>query len=587
MEENNLNNNVNKDNNLNTVDNTTNDQNNVVNNDLSAFQNPTVVNNFNIKNNDEGTPVEGAPIEMPAPGTPDVVPAENLSPVVEPVQTNSVQELVQVAPVQEEAPVVQQPVVNDQTQKKSLVDIIRKNKIPFIIVGAIVLVLILVLVGKNFFGKSNEDKMLEALFNEDAPIQIKQDGKYGFIDTDGKIIIQPEFSYASDFYGNYAIVGNSEDAYKKDDAFKIIDKKGNVKMTSSSVSRIEYIPEYSVWVIDSHLYNSNLSLITNEDVKVEYEDYGYLSWINDKAKSAGIMTTFGEVTYTYKFNNDETYLSIKVSDNDLSLKSRYCIINVENEKNAVVNCDSGKVVVDFTDKYITDEDDNIFEINDKDTFDTEKVIYIQNDKIALEMNGDDIEFRYNSNGYITIYDESKDYGEKYSYYDLATGKTSTDEPSGSSSSYSSYISEFEEFSKLKKFSCDEGYGIKNGEEIVVPCGWNSIDFFDVYLYKYLVSKDKNYFIGYKDDKTYIYDINKKKVVIELNTKYVSSYSSSVLISYKDKETNKTIILNLLTLKSESFDSSLDVDVETNYFTVTENGKKNYYNLSFKKIYTEG
>ena len=578
MEENNLNNNVNNDNNLNTVDNTTNDQNNVVNNDLSAFQNPTVVNNFNIKNNDEATPVESAPIEMSAPTTPDVVPVENISPVVEPVQAT---------PVQEETPVVQQPVVNDQTQKKSLVDTIKKNKIPFIIVGAIVLVLILVLVGKNFFGKSNEDKMLEALFNEDAPIPIKKDGKYGFIDTDGKIIIQPEFSYASDFYGNYAVVGNSEDAYKKDDAFKIIDKKGNVKMTSSSVSRIEYIPEYSVWIVDSHLYNSNLSLITSEDVRVEYEDAGYLSWINDKAKSAGIMTTSGKVTYTYKFNNSESYLSIEVSDNDLSLKSRYCIINVENEKNAVVNCDSGKVVVDFTDKYISDEDDNIFEINDKDTFDTEKVIYIQNDKIALEMNGDDIEFRYNSNGYITIYDESKDYGERYSYYDLATGKTSTDEPSGSSSSYSSYISEFEEFSKLKKFSCDEGYGIKNGEEIVVPCGWNSIDFFDVYLYKYLVSKDKNYFIGYKDDKAYIYDINKKKVVIELNTKYVDSYSNSVLISYEDKETNKTIVLNLLTLKSESFDSSLDVDVETNYFTVTENGKKNYYNLSFKKIYTEG
>ena len=38
------------------------------------------------------------------------------------------------------------------------------------------------------------------------PIVVKKDGKYGYINTKGKFVIEPVFESASNFNGNYAIV---------------------------------------------------------------------------------------------------------------------------------------------------------------------------------------------------------------------------------------------------------------------------------------------------------------------------------------------------------------------------------------------
>ncbi len=496
--------------------------------------------------------------------------------------TNSFQENVVNPPLSENQVVEpeQTQTIDNQNKDKFNIKNLLKNKKVLIIAGCIILILIVILIFNGLSNGKGSNKEIKNLFNRNALIKIKKDNKYGFIDTDGKVIIQPEYTYASDYYGDFAIVSNSNDEYK------VIDNKGNEKVSSKSLYSIKYLNGYNAWLIEDALYNDKLTRITDENVEVDYEDYGYLSWKNSKNKTGGIMTASGKITYTYKFEDGENYLSIEPSYADSNLKATYCIVNIENEKYAIVNCDTGKIAYNFTDKYIDDEDDNVFSISDKDTYDTEKYVFINKDKVAFEVTNPDVDITYHSSkNYFEIYDDSvSNYDDRYSYYFVATDKM-LKEFDSSNAEDSIFEDEFEELTHYKKFTCDNGYGLKENDSEIVPCGWNSLEFIDLLPYQYLLSKGKNYIIGYKDNKAYIYDIGKKKAVKELNTTYVSTNELSTLVEYTDKETNNEVVLDLETLKSMSFDKNAYINIYTNYFTEKKDNSLDYYNLDFKKIYT--
>ena len=128
------------------------------------------------------------------------------------------------------------------------------------------------------------------------------------------------------------------------------------------------LPLQSNTLNNGKLYNGSLEIISADDVVVEYEKYGYLNWEKDSNKTAGIMNYKGKITYTYNFLDGEYYIDIQPSSNDNTLKERYCRVNIDNKKYAIVNCDTGNVVYDFTDKYISVDGDNIFHISDHSSF---------------------------------------------------------------------------------------------------------------------------------------------------------------------------------------------------------------------------
>ena len=457
------------------------------------------------------------------------------------------------------------------------------NKKIFIIIAAVIVVAIVAFILIKKLG-GDLPKNVSSIFNPDQPILVEKDDKYGYINSDGKFIIDPVYESASSFNGDFAVV---KSIVTKEGVeltlYQVIDKKGNVNATSEYASNIKYISDGDVWIINDQLYNGSLKKISKDGIKVSYEDGNYLKWVNSSKKTGGIMTLSGKVTYTYEFADGESYIGIDPSENDVTLTENYCRITIENEKYGIVNCDTGKVVYNYTDKYISVEDDNIFEVKEKDTYSFISIMYIQNDKLAYQSSSSEVDLKYYS-GYVQIRDAEKDYSERYSYYDIKSGKVVNEKPS--SSSQSSDISEWENLTGLKKFSCDTGKGLMEGEKVLLSCEYDDVNFFGILLYQYLESDKKEYVMAEKDDKTFIINLKNGKTVAEFNSSSVYDSNYSTFVYYKDESTNKKVVYNLITGKTYTTDNDNNINLYSNYVTIKENNKLNYYNIDLKLIYTE-
>ncbi len=459
-----------------------------------------------------------------------------------------------------------------------------KKKLLLFIIGGLLLIAIVLFVGYKFFENKNSD--INVIF-DDALIKVKKDDKYGYINSNGKFVLEPVYEVATDFQGNYAMVKTTVNIEGTNrEIYQLIDKKGNAKAQAEYSTDIKYVSEYNIWIINDQLYNSSLKKISSDKVKVKYEKYGYLSWEDVDRKSAGIMDTSGKVTYTYKYQTGEDYFSITPSDTNSTLTERYCITNVDNEKYAIVNCDTGKLVYDYTENYILDEDDNIFQVSKRDPWEFVTLMYVQNNEIAYQTNSKNVDLNYYSSGYVLIRDEDKDYSNRYSYLDVKTGNILSSQPSNNNSDVNINLNEWETLTGMTKKSCGNGYGLVKGEEEILPCEWYSIDYFGSLLYQYLTSKGKNYVMARKDDKTYIVDLKNGKTVAEFDSSYIYDDETSTFIYYKDSSTNEKIIYNLITGRTLKTSDDNSLNVYSNYITIKENNKKNYYNTNLKLIYSE-
>ncbi len=452
----------------------------------------------------------------------------------------------------------------------------KKKKQILIAIVAVLVVAVLAFVLFKVFSKDKKTKEAERVFDESQLILIEENDKYGYINSDGKVVIAPTYDSATRFYGDYALVHVSSATEAYPEGYHVIDTKGKIKYSADDYYDIEYMPDYGIWIIDDKLYNYDLKLLTAEDVTVDYEEDGYLSWRQPSQKKAGIMTAEGKVTYTYHYQDRESWSAVGYDGVDPVLKEHYCVFNVENEKYAIVNCDTGKVIYDYTDKYINASGDNVFSISDHDTLKTISRLYVQNDKILYEVSSDgNLDFSYR--GYLKIKDPNR--GEEEFYYDPITGKEFTDY-----FDIDNEVDEWEAETGYKKFSCDIGYGLMQGDKVVVPCEWSSIETFDPLLYTYLESKGKPYVIVRKDGKESLYNIKSGKVEKDFNTYSIYTRDESTFIYYRDEETDEINVYNLITGKSAVVKET--PSMYNNYITVEENGKKNYYNMDLKLIYTE-
>lgn len=453
-----------------------------------------------------------------------------------------------------------------------------KKKFNYKILIIVVIAIILAIGGYLLFTKKSKNKLttdISAIFDSDQPIVVKKGKKYGYIDIDGNILIEPKYDNATSFNGNYAIV-------RLDGTYQVIDRKGEMKIETTYSNDIKYVSDHKVWIIKNKLYDSDLKQLTEEDKVVSYEDNGYLSWTN--SNQAGIMNTKGKITYTYNFKDGESYLGFTSSDTDDSLENHYCRVTLDNKKYAIVNCDTGKVIYDYTDKYIYSEDDNIYTLYADSGYNSKaSVVYIQNDKIAYQSSNPEVELDY-SNGYIIIKDESKDYNNRYSYYDIKTNKILDTKPENMTNL--SNMSEWETITGFNIFDCGAGKGIMKKDKVQLSCEWSDIETFDVLLYQYLKSEKKDYIMAKTTAKTYIIDLKNGKKVIEFNSDYIISTATSTFIYYTDKDTEEIVIYNLLTGKTMTTKEGNYINMYPNYVTIIEGNKKSYYNTNFKLIYEE-
>lgn len=449
-----------------------------------------------------------------------------------------------------------------------------KNKKIIMVIVAVLVVILAIFIGSKMFGKSDVEQQISMLFDPEKPISIKVDNKYGFIDTKGNVIIEPKYKKVNDFYGEFAVVRTEENTYE------IIDKKGNVKATADDSYDIEYISKNGSWIVSGVLYDSNMKQITKEGVIVDYDssNEGYLTFTDSNNNKIGVMDATGKKTFEIPVSEAE-YLGLDVSENEFDLENTYARVNLDNEKYAIINCNTGKVIYELSEKYITVEENNIFGIKTGDyKSDTAETVYIENDTVAYKVEND-IELEYYSKGILRTEDDSKSYSERYGYYDLKTKTLSSDKPSVETPDT------WELLTGYMVYECNFAYGLMKDDEVILSCEWDDIDYLGSSLYQYLQTKGKEYLLLEKDSKVNLYNMKSNKVIATFNTTYVSTYSST-FIKYTEKDTKEIVVYNLLTDKTMKFDSETSVTVKSNYITATKDKVQSYYNVELEKIYEQ-
>ena len=480
------------------------------------------------------------------------------------------------------------PATNPAPVVPSAKPVAGKKPLPkkFILIGIIALVAIIaVVLGFIFIPKlfkSDEAKLAEEIFSEDALIAVKQDDKYGYIDLNGKTVINPQFASASDFVGNKAIV-RIKDCDTSHEA--IIDRTGKVLLKSTTRDGISYDQENEIWEVDKKLYDKNLKQITPEGMEVysEKEGYYYVAG-SDYLESTDRQIYNKKGKVVYKFTS--THLYWDVTEYSDELEQAYASIETGDDTYAIINLDSGKVIADnLKSDNIWAEDYTDFCVYDGE--DCVKYILVWNDKIVKEYDYEVELYHYGDgkNGYYLIRDDSYNSSNKHDdeYLNLKNSEITSTIPSSSSDTDSSNLSAWEIASKSTIFSCSNGYGLMVDKTQAIPCEYKHLRAPDTISYEYFKSKGKDYVIGNKSEKSYLLQTKNGKVVKEFDNAYVDFETLSSFVYY-EKDDDNYYVYNIITGKSAEIKGSY-IYAEPMYVMVRNDDKVEYYNKNFKLFYT--
>lgn len=486
-----------------------------------------------------------------------------------------------------------EPILNNKKSNK---------KIVFIIMALIVIAAVAAgayfLFGNGGTGIKDNKNAIKEKFNPKKPIKIAKNEKYGYISSEGEQIIDFKYDYASDFYGDYAVVGEDEprDGYEIT-KYHIINKKGEIKM-SSEILEPEYIEEFDVWIIDNVMYNSNFKPVLDENIMVNHLAGEYFSFEDPIKEQSGIMTFKGKKIFTW----EGISINVDISNNYYDTEDLYANVENYDERDIIIDLKNGKILynVENPDDYaISDGSNGIFYVYEKGEYDPIKWLYFRDGKLAYETSEsyEDIDVYDYKNNILELdlgYDD--DYDHTYKYYDVKNKKMLDSKPSKPDND------EYDDLDKklretlygYRSYECSGRYGLIKGEEVIIKCGYDDISFLETDLYQYLQLKNKqDLFLVEKENKTILLDVKTGKEIYTFDTNYVYDGNSTFLearIYEKDgsyyNSKYKYLVYNVLTGKTQTFESDDSISLRSNYIIVTRNGEKVYYNVDFKQIYTE-
>lgn len=466
------------------------------------------------------------------------------------------------------------------------------KKIVFILLGigvlvALVVVLLIIFLGKD---KKNINTSTDDLsvFSDKNIIPIEKDGKYGYVSSDGEIILEPKYNSVGEFHGKYVAVSidNPDTLSSTKKLYLLLDTEGNCVNEYELHNEPIYYKDNDLWNVDGVLYDANMNKLTPDNMSVTYLAGGYFEWENNDDRTSGIMNQDGKVSYTYTPITDKSvYTSFSVSDNISLLEETYCTINVENDEYAIINCDTGEYVYDFTDKYIGQGKNNIFTIFDSNISRVLERIYIYNNKILYRTTGSN-DMTYDGDGYIKVY------GDVEKYIDVKTGKILNEKPSIDDVDMDDLFDGLD-YHGYKVVSENSKYGIKKNDKNIVPIIYDDIDFLVEDLFNYVKNEKKQELaLAVQENKTSLIDVKTQKIITTFDTENVFQIRGSTFLWVKffeegSKNISKNLVYNVLTDKSMEFEGDVNITIESNYIKVNQNKMNVYYNTNFKKVYEVG
>lgn len=463
--------------------------------------------------------------------------------------------------------------------------------IPVIAISILLIVLVAFLISKTNNKSTVLSEYTNIVLDPERPIIIKQEGKYGYISSKGKMIIEPKYETATDFYGEHALVTieNKElPNYKK--TYQIIDKTGKVKLEKDCLFEPKYYSEYKVWLIEEVLYDENLKQISLKEHKLDYEKYGYFSYDNIEKNEYGLIDYKGNIVLTLK----ESLIAPQFSTSS-DQKDTYVLFEDENDVAKIVSLKTGETIFSREDKgdyYIDIESNNIFRIVSRKNYKTEKSFYCSNGKIVYEIDGDvEIELYNIKNEIIRIdygYDhESKGQENQYAYYDVKKKEMLKEKPDYNYEDTLLYNQELTYDYKIYEYGSKMGI-IKN-KKVILEENYDDIEFLNESLFNYASKNyNKDLVLLTKDDTVILYNLKNKKELITVKDAEVSDRSTSTFIEFDiyddDYKREKTIYYNTLTDKQVEYPVDTEVTVYSNYIVVRKDGFSTYYNTKLEEIY---
>ena len=251
------------------------------------------------------------------------------------------------------------------------------------------------------------------MFDPKNPIKIKKNDKYGYITSEGENLLDPKYDYASDFYGDYAIVGILEKGSDYEySSYEVIDKKGNVKI-KSEYADIEYYPEYGLWLVDGALYDSKFKRKYDESIMHYHIGDGYFAYTNPVKEESGIITYKGKNVFSWAGSD----LSAEIAKNYYDETDVYAEVTNYDDRDIIVSFKTGKVVYTLEDterNNIVAEENGIFYLYNDDDYETEKWLFFKDGKLLYESTDkiDEIEIYDYKNAILEL-----DYGYDYTTHE--------------------------------------------------------------------------------------------------------------------------------------------------------------------------
>lgn len=211
------------------------------------------------------------------------------------------------------------------------------------------------------------------------PIMIVQNNKYGFIDDKGNTLVNPKYSYATNYVNGYAIIKDATNLPL------IIDKTGKEIVKTGT-----YFTLYRAGsdIIASKSTSDGLKygiLDSNLNVKIKFT-YDLISYQDDtytfvKDNVVGILNSDGKEIYSYKLSDaDDKVINVTVSSVDKK-KTSYGVVKV-NGSSVIINMTTGKVAKTPTLNNITVLDNNVF--YEEKGNGKKEYYYIENDNIIVD-----------------------------------------------------------------------------------------------------------------------------------------------------------------------------------------------------------
>lgn len=438
--------------------------------------------------------------------------------------------------------------------------------------------------------KTPEERRLEEIYNPKKLMIYEYDKNYGYMNSKGKKVIDPIYTFADSFHGNYAVVSQDEaDEKRENRRYQIINKKGRVKKEVYS-TQPKYYTDYSVWLIDGIIYDKNLKEVTTPDKTYVYLNYGY--FYSSTETYFEIIDYQNNVIYTEQTSKK---LTAEISINDNYEAEYYVMTSRQDGTNKVIGLKSKNVVysiIDGTKEKLSVKNDNIFNVISKTDNKIAKWIYLEDGGVAYEVSSDVVNMSfYNYDNRIVLLDYGEDYaskGKEYRliYYDIKNRKEYTEEPNP----INLEVSSMEKIYGYRPYSCDKTIGLNKDGLKVTECYYDNINFLSKNLYNYMLNETgKRLALLTQNDETFLVDLNTKKTVTSFNTKKVQDNgNSSFLIGIvSNEQTGKAsyIVYNVISGKSIVTSENEAVTINPNYVIVFNDEIETYYNTKLERIYS--